>query len=712
MVEEQGKLSYVLDQIERHMVRLESYDVDAGRERDTSDLEAQTADEVAAAAVARLRGERLRDLRVSRREPYFGRIDFAELGASVPTPLYIGKRGVEADGTGERLVIDWRAPVARLFYAATGGEDETSYLSPEGEVTGEIYLKRNIVIRDSSLQRAVDSFVRGEENLSVTDEFLLYRLAEQKDNRLRDIVSTIQAEQDRIIRAPRERAMVIQGVAGSGKTTVALHRLAYLLYEYQDRLRAERMMIFAPNAMFLEYISDVLPELGVGGIRQTTFHAWAIEQMGGDMILANSAQRLSAWFDRPQDGTYETERRRLQFKGSLEFGARLDQYVADVVRHTVPDVDFEPWEGTALSAETIETWWSVDNEHLPPAKRQERVLARVKRWYEMELKLQVPQSAQANRRKQASSRYRAYCQKWPVFDVVTLYREVARAAGLTQNGVAAQPSGRVRTTSRGARVTVEPSDVAALVYLHTLLYGVDGGERFDHVVIDEAQDFSPLQIEVVKRYCPSQSITILGDLGQSIHTDQGITTWGSFLDLFTDDVRAYFQLDVSYRSTTEIIQFANAVLARFPGFLQAKPVFRSGRPVEVEAVPRSQRFTAAVRRVKEMQREAHTIAVICRRMSEVAAFHEALQAAGIEAQRIEGDESHYRGGVSVLPVYLAKGLEFDAVLLVDVDEASYDNSPFSGRLLYVASTRALHQLRVQYVDAPSPLLSSDQDAHL
>lgn len=702
MVEERTRLSDVLAQIDRQVVRLEAYADDKDRDRDTSDVEAQTADEVAAVAVARLRGDRLRDLRVARREPYFGRIDFAEVGEVEPTPLYIGKRGVEAEGTVERLVVDWRAPVARLFYAATGAEQGTSYTSPEGEVTGEIYLKRNIVIRDSNLQRAVDSFVRGEENLSVTDEFLLYRLAEQKDNRLRDIVSTIQAEQDRIIRAPRERAMVIQGVAGSGKTTVALHRLAYLLYEYQDRLRAERMMIFAPNAMFLEYISDVLPELGVGGIRQTTFHSWAIEQMGGRMKLADTAERLAAWFDRPRDEAYEAERRRLQYKASLEFAQKLEHYVADLEQNTVPEVDFEPWEGSALPAKAIAAWWAGDYGHLPPAKRRERVLARVKRWYEMELKRQSSATVRANQRKQASSRFRAYSKKWPAFDVVALYREVAVAEGLIPT-VAGR---RGAPASAPGRSLVEASDVAGMVYLHTLLFGVDGTERFDHVVIDEAQDFSPLQIEVVKRYCPSQSITILGDLGQSIHTDQGITAWDAFLRLFDEDVRAYFQLDVSYRSTMEIIEFANAVVARFPGFLQAKPVFRSGRPVKVEAVRSEERLSRAVRAVQEMQKEAHTVAVICRRTLDVAAFHEALTAAGVEAYRIEGDESHYQGGVSVLPVYLAKGLEFDAVLLVDTDHTSYDETPFSGRLLYVACTRALHQLRLQYTGRPSPLLPS------
>jgi DNA helicase-2/ATP-dependent DNA helicase PcrA len=219
-------------------------------------------------------------------EPYFGRLDFREEGKSEPLPLYIGKRGLDHKKTSAPYVIDWRAPVASLFYSFTGGDAPVTYEAPDGTIQGDIHRKRNLSIRDKELQRVVDSYERGGDNIGLNDEFLLYRLGDKKDNRLRDIVSTIQAEQDLIIRAPRYKALIIQGAAGSGKTTVALHRLAFLLYQYQQQIRAERMIIFAPNTMFLDYISGVLPELGVGNVRQTTFAEWALDILSGDVRLA------------------------------------------------------------------------------------------------------------------------------------------------------------------------------------------------------------------------------------------------------------------------------------------------------------------------------------------------------------------------------------------------------------------------------------------
>lgn len=236
------------------------------------------------------------NLSIATNEPYFGRLDFQEDEKEYLIPLYIGKVGVADETTGELLVIDWRAPVSSMFYSFTGGDELASYESPEGIIQGLVYLKRNLVIRQKNLQRVVDTYVKGSENSSLGDEFLIYRLGENKDNRLRDIVSTIQTEQDRIIRSTKNKPLIIQGVAGSGKTTVALHRLAYLLYQYRENVRAEKMIIFAPTSMFLDYISNVLPELGVGGIQQTTFSDWALDLLDNEVTLVDSSDKLGQWF--------------------------------------------------------------------------------------------------------------------------------------------------------------------------------------------------------------------------------------------------------------------------------------------------------------------------------------------------------------------------------------------------------------------------------
>jgi DNA helicase-2/ATP-dependent DNA helicase PcrA len=665
--------------------------------------EALTTDEIAQQSVEGMRDEQIVRLQSALQEPYFGRIDFQEQDESHPRPLYIGKRGLEDGQSGDRLVIDWRAPVASLFYAFTGQTTVISYAAPDGEVIGTVYLKRNILVRNGHLQRVVDSYVHGQEEVNVTDEFLLYRLTENKDARLRDIVSTIQAEQDEIIRSDSAKALVIQGVAGSGKTTVALHRLAYLLYQNSERMSAHKMVIFAPNAMFVDYISEVLPELGVGGIRQTTFADWALELLDHSVVLIDSGPRLARWFghrgeEQPEDREFSISR----YKGSVQFRAQLDRRLQQLEENLVPQLDFVAADQLILPFATIRGWFTEDYAHYPLAKRRERVLARIKRWYEMEFKYMENVDIKGIK-KQCAQRFRSYQLKWPKLSAVDLYCEITEA-GVPELGSLKPPAAEASTRAKGKRISVHMEDLAAIVYLHFALNGVDSQTRFQHVVIDEAQDFSTLQIEVLKSCCESHSFTILGDLSQSIHSYQGIESWQSFLELFESHKAAYFQLDVSYRSTLEIIEFANHVIERFEGFTLAKPVFRSGEAVTLSRVPAEQRSSAAVNAVLELRAKYNTIAVVCRSEDDCDDYHGALLAQGIASQRIDSGQLQYEGGISVLPVYLTKGLEFDAVLLVDVDSTNYSTDPLSAKLLYVGCTRALHKLWVQYSGAASSLI--------
>jgi len=697
--EEQEHLTEVLSLTQRMLQQLRLTSKFSNKDT-TEAAEAQTADEVAQEIVRVMREEQLHALEHVVHDPYFGRLDFWTLEEPNPLRLYIGKRGVEESDSGERLVIDWRAPVSSLFYSFSGKGDYASYDTPSGTVEGQVHLKRNIVVRDGELQRVVDSYVKGQENLGVTDEFLLYRLAENKDSRLRDIVSTIQAEQDRIIRADRDRAILIQGVAGSGKTTVALHRLAYILYQHKEQLRADRMAIFAPNAMFVDYISEVLPELGVGGIKQTTFSAWALEVLEFRVRLRDPGRRLARWFALRQDAVSSVEHDTAQFKGSRRLMSHLDLRLKELEAEAVPPCDFEAWEGLVLGETTIRRWYFEEYSHYPLAQRKDRVLARVKRWYETEYRKVQPDDPKKTFKKVASQRLRAYEKKWPDLSAVTLYQTVLAELAMSLS------TKHVKGTRKVQRPEVEAEDLAPILYLHQKLTGMDPRDRFDHVVIDEAQDFSPVQIEVLKAYCPSLSFTILGDLSQSIHTYQGITNWNAFLDLFPAEKADFYQLEVSYRSTMEIIEFANSVIQQFEGFSQAKPVFRSGEPVIVTKVDRSQWTAQVVAAVRSLKAEVHTVAVVCRTEEDSRICHQALDTAGLTAQLIDASQREYHGGISVLPVYLTKGLEFDAVLMVGVDEENYGKTPLSAKLLYVGCTRALHKLWLQYAGPISPLVEA------
>lgn len=640
------------------------------------------------------REDQRRNLAQAVEQPYFGRLDFEETGKS-RTPLYIGKVGVGSDSP-QPLVIDWRAPVASLFYSFTGG-DSASYIAPEGEIDGLVYLKRNIMVRKQILERVVDTYNKDEGGPAVSDEFLLYRLGENKDNKLRDIVSTIQAEQDQIIRAGKNTALIIQGVAGSGKTTVALHRLAFLLYQYKEQMSAERMVIFAPNHMFLDYISDVLPELGVGDIQQNTFNDWAAEILGLDIPPADGAQQLTYWFDTLNKPVLPDHELPGRYKGSLAFKDQMDIFLDTVVQQSAPQIDFSPWEDKVLPYSTIMQWYEVEYHLYPPAVRKERVLARLHRWIEMEFKKAPSATVLKEWKKKATQREKAYVKKWPELDALTLYKAMfgvgkGTLASLQEVQLNIPSSITEQTRTHLKKGIVKEEDVAALLYLHTQVNEINGKLKFDHVVIDEAQDYSPLQVAVLDRFVKGHSFTILGDLSQGIHHYRGIKQWGEMMELFGEEETAYFALTRSYRSTMEIISFANEILSRgVDTDLLAVPVFRSGEPVRFIQNHNLLRVDAIERALKRvMQGPYRTCAILTRTLQEAKQLYGVLLDAGVDVHLMDGEKRKYEGGISVLPVYLSKGLEFDAVLITDVDAEHYGKN--DAKLLYVGCTRALHEL--------------------
>lgn len=678
--EEQEKLKEVFPKIERQLSELEKIPRYYG-----DDFVEQVLDAERQKAIQRLR--------IAEREPYFGRLDFQAEDTDRAVPIYIGKAGVADPDGGEPLIIDWRAPIASMFYSFTGQGDRASYVSPDGEVSGTVYLKRNIAIRNQRLQRVVDSYVRGGDNAGIVDEFLLYRLSERKDHRLRDIVSTIQQEQDQIIRAERNKALIIQGVPGSGKTTVALHRLAYLLYHYQN-MRAERIMIFAPNRMFLDYISDVLPELGVGEVKQSTFADWALEMLDEDLALREQEERWEQWFS-GESADLSPKR-----KGSLEFYQFIQSALEEYEAEFVPKKDFLAWEGKGIPAEEIERWFSVEYKHDPLLKRKERIASRLKRWIEMEHREIRAIDPRGEKKKQAMKRLQAYWRSWPKPSPLTLYQQILRSPLAEELGFA--------KLTIPKKKEIDPEDLPPLLLIHHRLNGIPTEKTFDHVVIDEAQDFSPFQVAIVKAFCPSQSFTILGDLLQTIFSYQGIEDWDEFQSVFPPESLEYYQLNKSYRSTMEIIQFANEIIKPYAGKVAlAQPVYRSGEPVRVLHVNKEKQIRTIIEIVSSLQGKANTIALVTRTPQQARELYLKLKNKGIDLHLLTAKQAEYMGGISVMPIYLTKGMEFDAVLLLDVDAAHYPEQKLSAKLLFVGCTRALHHLYVLYSDSLSPLIRKE-----
>ncbi|MGW5981741.1 HelD family protein [Bacillus mycoides] len=643
-----------------------------------------------------MRESNRQSLRIGVHEPYFGRLDFQEDGKEDVMPIYIGKVGVSDKDTMKPIVIDWRAPVASMFYSFTGGEELAFYHSPDGLVEGDVYLKRNISIRKRELERVVDTYVKGNEDFSHADDFLLYRLGENKDNKLKDIVSTIQSEQNDIIRAERNLPLLIQGVAGSGKTTIALHRLAFLIYEYREQLEAERMIVFAPNSLFLDYISSVLPELGVGNISQTTFPDWALRLLEGSVKLKQTEEKLKEAFSINRD---EKKVMLGKLKGTLEFKSFIEERMIQFEKDLVPTKDFEAWDKAVIPVEDVKKWMQVEYKHYPLKKRRERLVGRMKRWIEIELKKFGETNEKKLLKKEATKRLNTYMNFWPKMSPLSLYNSMIKSKEILE----VLPEELVQETEKNCRKKeVYVEDLPALIYIQHRITGIEIGQKFHHVVIDEAQDFSPFQVYVLKEITLGNSFTILGDLSQAIYDYQGIEDWGAFKEVFQET--GYYELTRSYRSTKEIIEFANEIIknAEIPVGL-ATPVFRSGEDVKV--IPAEDQFTEVLKTLQHLQTEdVKTIAVIGRTDDECRDIYEKLTNAELTVNVIEADQSKYEGGISVVPVYLAKGLEFDAVLLIDVDEEHYKNTKHDAKLLYVGCTRSLHDLWIFHSGEASPLI--------
>ncbi|AQQ63433.1 MULTISPECIES: HelD family protein [Bacillus] len=643
-----------------------------------------------------MRESNRQNLRIGVQEPYFGRLDFQEDGKEEVMPIYIGKVGVSDMDTMKPIIIDWRAPVASMFYSFTGGDELAFYQSPDGLVEGDVYLKRNISIRKRELERVVDTYVKGNEDVSHADDFLLYRLGENKDNKLKDIVSTIQSEQNDIIRAERNLPLLIQGVAGSGKTTIALHRLAFLIYEYREQLEAERMIVFAPNSLFLDYISSVLPELGVGNINQTTFPDWALRTLDDSVKLKQTEEKLKEAFSINRD---EKKVMLGKLKGTLEFKTFIQERMIQFENELVPTKDFEAWDRAIIPVEDIKKWMQVEYKHYPLQKRRERLVGRMKRWIEIELKKFGETNEKKLLKKEATKRLNAYMKFWPKMSALSLYSSIVKSKEILE----ALPEELVKETEKSCRKKeVYVEDLSALIYIHHRITGIEIGQKFHHVVIDEAQDFSPFQVYVLKEITLGNSFTILGDLSQAIYDYQGIEDWNAFKEVFQET--GYYELTRSYRSTKEIIEFANEIIknAEIPVGL-ATPVFRSGEDVKV--IHAENQFTEIVKTVKHLQNaDVKTIAVIGRTEDECRDIYVKLTNAGLTVNVIEANQSKYEGGISVIPVYLAKGLEFDAVLLIDVDEEHYKNTKHDAKLLYVGCTRSLHDLWIFHSGEASPLI--------
>lgn len=617
-------------------------------------------------------------LEKARKKPYFGRIDFQDPRLSFLESYYIGRVGI-SDEKAEPVVLDWRAPISSAYYENSTGP--CSYtVSSEGTFSIDLKRKRTYEIENDHLKDFFDS------DVVANDELLTKYLAKNKKAVLGEIIATIQQEQNLIIRRSPKTNLIVQGVAGSGKTTVAMHRISYILYNYEEDFRPEDFYIIGSNRILLNYITSVLPELDVYGIRQMTMEQLFIRLLYEDwdeekyMVHTidradekNSIKGGSGWFFDLENfcRTYEAEQIprepvRLEKTGTLLLDA---EYIDNYCR-----------EQSTLS---MEGKMCMLNEILL-AKFENEVSGK---------EVTFP----AREKKALKRKYEKYFGdgKWrgSIFDLYLQFLE--------------------QQAEKGKAVEVPENsfdvyDLAALAYLYKRIKENDPVREASHVVIDEAQDFGMMAYQVLHYCLRDCTYTIMGDTSQNIHFSYGLNDWEELKKLIlTGTYDAFGVLRKSYRNTVEISDFANEILRHGDfAIYPVEPVLRHGTTVQKEAFADEAALLAAgVQKIKAWQEQGYeTIAVVCRDEAEAAATARKLKKY-VPVVEEDLETAEFGEGVMVLPVAYTKGLEFDAVLLLDPTEEKYPENDGQVKLLYVAATRALHELAVLYTGKLTGILA-------
>ena len=664
--------------------------------------------------------DRLRQLSLASGQAYFARLDYIPSGKK-PETWYLGRWGVLNPVTLDPVVVDWRSPVANLYYSGQIGPMD--YEAPDGQVHGELTLKRMLTVRDRQLLGLFDSDIVAQE------AYLQDVLGSVSTDRLKDIVSTIQAEQNIVIRHPLNKHLLVQGAAGSGKTTIALHRIAYLLYTFRDTLKPENMMILAPNPLFLSYISQVLPDLGVERVVQTTFEGWCRAAMGSRMPRIRRTDRLEKNLAATETGRLKAARVS-RIKGSLDTMAKLEAFLDRLQYDIIPGKGLKLAGVPLMEREELERVFLKDLRHYPLEDRIGELKKMIRGRIRSAVSLLKDQYAamteqQAGRIRSAfpdtparqkkirelyelrDQRYgeidaradnyvRSYREKFPLPDLAGLYRTFIESCF---------PEDRTDLLSEDG--SLQQEDLPILAMICRSVYGLKF-RPMKHIVIDECQDFSPFQIELLKRANPVASFTLVGDLYQGIRADEGIRSWDEWTGPVFRHEADLKQLTVSYRNTVEIMNLAQAVAARYPvpGVNGTKPVLRHGEPPRIIRADNEQdRLTLICSQVRAWQQEGfHSIALIEKTTEKARKLFRAV-GEKLNAHLLSETDSDYRGGVMILPAGIAKGMEFDCVGICDASADSFPADEFLCRILYVMMTRPLHRLCVWHKGNRSPMLS-------
>ena len=614
--------------------------------------------------------KRLKEYNILRESPYFGKIAFSEEDEGIEE-FYIGRYGIILEDAYEPIIVDWRSPVASLFYKGTLGE--AKYTTIDSDINVNIISRRQFVIKKGELKCLFDSAI------DVKDEILQMMLTLNSSDKLKDIVMSIQSEQDKIIRAPENKVVLVNGVAGSGKTTIALHRVSYLLYNFRKKF-GDKVIILGPNDIFIDYISQVLPTLGENGINQETLEDYFLSEIG--IIDREDIIPFTDYFDKKLS---EQE----QYKTSKEFIDFLDKKIDELNSEYFNIRNVEFFGKEIVSVNEIKELFTKHYGYMHLFRRSEKI----KRILTSKIKDKRDEEVRKlnNKIKEKIKNLsedevdveRVNLEFIRSTKIREIVREVINSRRTLESWLSKEDAvslyKRITNTSK-----ISYLDLAGILYLMIKLEGKKSKNEIKHIVIDEAQDYNMFQFKVLKELTNCTSATIVGDVNQRIVDLTGVPAMKNLDEVFGDNIIEY-KLNKSYRSTQQIMEYAT----KFLEDSSIIPLVRSGEKVFEETVSDDEDLIETIiSLLADYEEEGlESIAIITRNKQKLRKLSESLKER-IKILTLDNEDKMYTGGKVIIPVNYAKGLEFDGVILVD----DFEDCPKF--LKYIMCTRALHRLSV------------------
>lgn len=631
------------------------------------------------------------------KNPYFGRIDYYEYDDNESFSLYVGKNGIRKNRT-ENLIVDWRAPVSSVYYDSEIGE--SSYRTPTGETIDiSLKLKRTYEIKDGVLVDFYDS------DMVTNDELLNKYLSKNKEVVLGEIIATIQREQNEIIRDTPFHNVIVQGVAGSGKTTVAMHRISYILYNYKEKFKPDEFYIIGSNKMLLNYITGVLPNLDVYNVNQMTMQNFLLTLLDRDFDPVRGKYSLDSDFMRlKQTREVEAEGKINGYKGSIHFIRALDYYLKQYVLKAVTREDIVYKNEVILKKEEIIYYLNFFEDK----PMQEKIDLLNKQLAYQISSINEQDLENKDKIKAEVKRFKNYFGNRSIrINLMEIYQEFLQYMEdfpdkFTEQGIKVLSSQELKMLeSKVSRKKLDLYDLAMLTLIKKRLKLTKDFEYFRHIIIDEAQDFGVMVYYLLRLLFPNCTYTIMGDVSQNINYDSGMNDWEVLRrEIFNPDKDKFYVLAKSYRNTIEISEYAKRILDKcsFKSY-EIQPIIRHGKGGSVTEVKDEEDMVmAAVAIVEKILNEGYdTSAIICRTIEEARRV-EGLLKKHIDVMPLPEnlEDMTFITGVMVLPIHMTKGLEFDSVIIWNPDENSYKANDADAKLLYVATTRAMHELYIIY----------------